>query len=375
LKQGLLSSDEFFQVSEFGCGEGVLARDFCRAVSSRSQTDPEWERFRQSLCYQAVEQSRSLCERIEKNLDGTDVRYGVLNSDAVSFMRKARYSLGKGLVISNELVDAFPVEIFRKSENGVDVTHVIPRIRTRVLAGQAELRESAIAGNSLVRAKLGIPDSVMSESFLLDSRSLRSILDSLGEISGADRAIVLEGLSFIETSVPLEDHPRIRGTLKTYISAAKAQPNFLGSILPPDAVEFFSGIQSKLKCGYVITVDYGGPFAEIQDRFQRYGVNARTYCNGTTHLSPYQRFSDLDITSNVDFSYLKWLGFRHGLDQVHFGRQSDLCAGLDPCFTDQILALKRKCAKKFFQGNRFKMLIQATQNVEARPGWPLLGAV
>ncbi len=90
-----------------------------------------------------------------------------------------------------------------------------------------------------------------------------------------------------------------------------------------DAVDYIQKIGKKLKKGYVITIDYGYPSAEL---YKPYRMRGTLLCYHKHRYSEnfYENVGLQDITSHVNFSALAYYGKIAGLettgftDQVHF---------------------------------------------------------
>src|SRR5690606_27440236 len=114
---------------EFGAGNGRLARDVLDAVRAKGATDARWRAFGEVLDYRIYELSAALRQR-QQELLGSDAQ--VLLGDArepAAALRRDFPSGVRGLVVSNELPDAFGVHKVLLSAGGfAEAVLVVPRI-------------------------------------------------------------------------------------------------------------------------------------------------------------------------------------------------------------------------------------------------------
>lgn len=94
-----------------------------------------------------------------------------------------------------------------------------------------------------------------------------------------------------------------------------------------DAAEYIQKIGKKLKKGYVITIDYGYPSAEL---YKPYRMRGTLLCYYKHRYSEnfYENVGMQDITSHVNFSALKYYGSIAGLDFTGFTDQAHFLTNL-----------------------------------------------
>ena len=80
-------------------------------------------------------------------------------------------------------------------------------------------------------------------------------------------------------------------------------------------------VAAALERGFVLTVDYGWPAAELYSPQRRSGT-LTCYHQHIQVNDPYQRIGRQDITAQVDFTSLAWRGQQQGLDTLGFTTQS-----------------------------------------------------
>ncbi len=94
-----------------------------------------------------------------------------------------------------------------------------------------------------------------------------------------------------------------------------------------DAVDYIQKIGKKLKKGFVITIDYGYPSAEL---YKPYRMKGTLLCYYRHRYSEnfYENVGMQDITSHVNFSALKYYGMIAGLDFTGFTDQAHFLTNL-----------------------------------------------
>jgi SAM-dependent MidA family methyltransferase len=120
-----LLSDESFQIVEQGAGEGHLALDVLDALAEEAPV------LYARLSYTLVEVSRDNRQRQAKCLDA--------HRNKVFWSDEGDWSITSGCFLSNELVDAFPVNVVEKHAGAIQEVFVVSREDTFV----EELRVSA----------------------------------------------------------------------------------------------------------------------------------------------------------------------------------------------------------------------------------------
>ncbi|WP_293445931.1 SAM-dependent methyltransferase [Persephonella sp.] len=94
-----------------------------------------------------------------------------------------------------------------------------------------------------------------------------------------------------------------------------------------DAADYIQKIGKKLKKGFVITIDYGYPSAEL---YKPYRMKGTLLCYYRHRYSEnfYENVGMQDITSHVNFSALKYYGMIAGLDFTGFTDQAHFLTNL-----------------------------------------------
>jgi len=122
-----------------------------------------------------------------------------------------------------------------------------------------------------------------------------------------------------------------------------------------DAVDYIKKIARKLKKGYVISIDYGFPSAEL---YKYYRMRGTLLCYYRHRYSEnyYENVGMQDITSHVNFSALKYYGMVAGLDFTGFTDQAHFLTNLG--LMDILTQLQEKNDLESFERlNRLKTLV------------------
>lgn len=89
-----------------------------------------------------------------------------------------------------------------------------------------------------------------------------------------------------------------------------------------EALSWIESLSKILASGYIITIDYGGPAAEIYSP-TRFGGTLACYFKHEVKDDPYERIGEQDITSHVNFTALIRRGEELGLKKVSFETQAN----------------------------------------------------
>jgi SAM-dependent MidA family methyltransferase len=111
-----------------------------------------------------------------------------------------------------------------------------------------------------------------------------------------------------------------------------------------------------LNRGFVITIDYGYPAAELYAPFRRQGT-LMCYHRHTSSDNPYRNLGCQDITAHVDFSSLQISGEKAGLTPFYFGEQYRFFMGLG--FVEGLIELQAREADE----NRARALRLTLKNL------------
>jgi SAM-dependent MidA family methyltransferase len=107
--------------------------------------------------------------------------------------------------------------------------------------------------------------------------------------------------------------------------------------LCPEAADWMRDVATRLKQGFVITLDYGYPAAELYAPFRRNGT-LMCYARHSANDNPYHHVGEQDITAHVDFTLLEKIGKEAGLETLYFGEQYRFLMGLG--FVEELMSLQ-----------------------------------
>ncbi len=93
------------------------------------------------------------------------------------------------------------------------------------------------------------------------------------------------------------------------------------------AIDWIRDIAQSLKKGFVLTIDYGYPSAELYSEYRRSGT-LLCYHAHQVNADPYHHIGEQDITAHVNFSALKHWGLKNGLECCGFAEQGDFLRAL-----------------------------------------------
>jgi len=245
-----------FAVAEQGAGEGHLALDILNGVRDEA---PD---FYAQLRYRLVEISPDNRARQGQQLAAHRERVDWCAAEELAGM--------EGCVLSNELVDAFPVHLVEKR------------------AGELQ------------------------EVF-----------------------VVAAGDGFAE-ELRAPSTPRIAEHLR-WLGAAPVEGNRAEVNL--QAVDWIRDVGRLLRRGFVLTIDYGYPAAELYAPWRRSGT-LMCYHRHSSSDNPYQYLGCQDITAHIDFTSLQRAGEEAGLVPLWFGEQYRFLLSLG--FVEALLELQAR---------------------------------
>lgn len=290
----VMGSPPSFDIVEAGCGNGRLALDI---LDSIAELAPQLYGI---ATYRLIEAEPSLREAQSALLAGHGGRWqwntpGELAAGELTF---------SGCLLSNELIDSFPVHLVEMTKEG--------------------LREVFVTAQ------------------------------------GGDFAELLD----VPSTPELEERLARLGVV--LLPGQRAEINLL-------AGRWLAGVARAMERGFVMTIDYGYPAAELYAPFRKNGT-LLCYFRHRVEENPFVRVGKQDMTSHVDFTSLIDLGEELGLAKVWFGEQYRFLMGAG--MMEEMVALESGAAseeekrgirlvlKKLIlpdggMGDTFKVLIQA----------------
>jgi SAM-dependent MidA family methyltransferase len=385
-----LSPGEPFVIAEFGAGNGALAESLLDYVDrqGRQSADPRWKDFAAQVRYFCYDRSPAMILAQRERNARFGSRFETRQGDATDMATAVPPGRMKGVILSNEMPDNFPVHKVRLSASGtVEVAFVIPALPEktwkRVKTSLALPVQSIVDQNSReITNAVGLDDHVV----FLGRDSFPVLLKSLAV--SRDYASIVREIDVRELYEPVAVLPELadffRRYARPYADAIARRGTGMITYVNLGEEEFIRGAAAALAGGYVMTIDYGGNWDSITKTTGR--PHLRTYGPGTdagvsAHLPgdgqflaapaadwranarPYHWPTLSDITSDVNFSHMSAEGERAGLNTVYFGPQRALLAGtpisLDgPAPVPARAADFRHWADMFATDHDFKILVQ-----------------
>lgn len=100
-------------------------------------------------------------------------------------------------------------------------------------------------------------------------------------------------------------------------------------------------VAARIERGFVMTIDYGYPAAELYAPHRRDGT-LLCYRQHQADDDPYSAVGEKDITAHVDFTALQQAGAEAGLETLWFGEQYRFLMALG--FVEELIRLQEQCA-------------------------------
>ncbi len=105
------------------------------------------------------------------------------------------------------------------------------------------------------------------------------------------------------------------------------------------ALDWMRQVAGLLDKGFILTIDYGYPAAELFSPLRRNGT-LLCYYRHQSNENPYQRPGCQDITAHVDFTALQKIGQQQGLTDLYFGEQYRFLLGMG--FLEALIELQMR---------------------------------
>lgn len=380
-RAGTLSEKDRFTIAEFGPGDGAMAEAILDYLVRKSESDPAWRPFADQVLYVCYDRSPSLNKVQQERNARFGKRFEARVADATNMTATVAKGSLKGVILSNELPDAFSVhKIILSADGTAEVAFVVPSLPADTWRTVQTLLPTA-----MVRT-IDADDRAIEDRFLdgqreaavyLTRASFVSLLEQLRTSRVYDDTA--NAMVFRELYAPSSTVPVVAEHLKRYADVYAAvlarDPRGMVSYVNPGAESFIRDSAAVLSAGYMLTIDYGGNWEEMLNqhtypRFRTYGPAQKE----GTHLSPNQIDTSApyigptlnDFTTDANFSLLAAEGELVGLRPVYYGAQRALQAGttvtLDRVPTEREregnAAEFRAWAESFAGPSVYKMLLQ-----------------
>ena len=400
---GSLGANDRFTIAEFGAGDGELAEQILTYLEERAKGDPSWREFTDQTVYVCYDRSPALSQAQRKRNARFGSRFEAREADATDPTATIAPGSLKGIVLSNELPDAFSVhKVILSAKGTAEVAFVIPSLpakdwdRIKNSAPASVVDQVKVANEAIQKKFFGANQQ---NTIYLSRTTFTALLQSL--VSTKEYETTVRPLEFHEVYVPAIVIPELAGHLRRYAhlyadELAKANRGVVTYINLGEE-KFVQGAGRILGAGYVMTIDYGDNWAGIltTDR-----AHLRTYGPAHTaendHTEPFDLDSDgepqerdtsdpykgptlNDITTDVNFSLMDAEGRLAGLRTTYFGRQKALASGttvsvdvIPPARrnNDELVKEYQSWLKDFKNGDTFKLMVQQKANTDASYQYP-----
>src|SRR5204863_7351570 len=128
-KAGTLGEKEQFTIAEFGPGDGAMAESILAYFEQKAKTDAKWRQFLDQVLYICYDRSPALNNIQRERNKRFGNHFAARVADATSPTATISPGSLKGVVLSNELPDAFSVHKLILSPNGTaEVAFVVPSL-------------------------------------------------------------------------------------------------------------------------------------------------------------------------------------------------------------------------------------------------------
>lgn len=399
-RSGALARTDTFTIGEFGAGDGALAESILEYIQTQAASKrADWAEFARQAVYVCYDRSPAL-NRVQKERNKRfGSRFDARVADATNLTATIEPGSLKGVVLSNELPDAFSVhKVILTTTDAPEVAFVAPslssaswqRIRPLVsaaLAAQVEEGDQAIERIFL--------RGVRPAEVYLTKSTFAALLEAT--VSGLDYESVVGALEFHEIYVPVSTVPELAAHLrryaKTYADVLARDDVGILTYVNLGVERMIQGAAQILAAGYVITIDYGATWDGIlsndgSQRLRTYGPAHRAASaeggidndsiDDVQTSDPYDQPTLNDLTTDVNFSLLDAEGRQARLHTLYFGSQKALQSGT-PISLDEVPEQARRNRREdqflswvedFRAPGVFKVMIQQKDGSDSRYRFP-----
>ena len=349
---GVLSPKETFTISEFGAGNGSLAESILEYIGDQAKHDPDkaWGEFASQVLYICYDRSPALSKKQRERNARFGARFEAREADATDPTATITPESQKGVVLSNELPDAFSVH---KTILSADGTAEVGFVAASVSEKNWEWLKKELPAPAVETVLTG--DKAIRERFFAGKRGRVYLTRAAfvafleGMLPSKNYAAAADALEFNELYVPARVVPEVAEHLRRYAhfystELAKSEQGVV-TYINLGLEKFIQGSGHILQAGFVITLDYGtnweGMIAQdLHPHFRTYGP-AHQEENRQADLSngddagasdrdtsdPYRGPTLNDMTTDVNFSLAAAEGRLAGLTTAYFGPQAGLQTG------------------------------------------------
>ena len=403
-RAGTLAPQDRFTIAEFGAGDGSMAESILTYIRGQGEqsSDPGWREFAAQILYVCYDRSPALNYIQRKRNSRFGKMFDARPGDATDPVATIPAGSLKGVVLSNELPDAFSVHKVILSAGSVpEVAFVAPWILRKSwdkLKPSVPASAAALVENGSRQVHDRFLSGRGADRVYLTRAAFVGLLESL--ISSKNYESDVETLQFQEIYVPASLIPELAAHLRRYArlyadELAKAGRGVVTYINLGEE-KFVQGSGRILKAGYVMTIDYGDNWdgileQDVHPHLRTYGPEHRLENSDPTAFDPdgtpeerdtsdpYRGPTLNDITTDVNFSLMDAEGRLSGLKTAYFGRQAALQSGTTVSLkTPPPERLSRidlvnefnSWAADFASDDNFKLMIQQKDDTDSRYRYP-----
>jgi SAM-dependent MidA family methyltransferase len=392
-RAGTLDERERFTIAEFGPGDGALAESILEYLERKAREDPSWRAFADQVLYICYDRSPAL-NRVQQERNARfGGRFEARVADATNMTAAIPPGSMKGVILSNELPDAFSVhKIILSPDGAAEVAFVVPSVPARTWPTvrprlSAEVAQAIDAGDAAIEDRF-LQGRREGDVYLTRS-SFVALLEQLIPTNVYEAAV--NALQFREVYAPASTVPDVADHLgryaRMYAEVLARDPRGMVSYINPGAERFIHDAARVLGAGYVLTIDYGGNWEEMlaqhsYPRFRTYGPaqreGAQLAPNQIDTSAPYAGPTLNDFTTDVNFSLLAAEGALAGLRPIYYGAQRALQAGtsvsLNTVPAERVREGNagefREWAASFAEPSVYKVLIQQKDGTDSAYRFP-----
>jgi SAM-dependent MidA family methyltransferase len=403
-RAGTLGPKDVFTIAEFGAGDGALAESIMDYLDQQAKESPDqrWREFMAQVRYVCYDRSPALSKTQSERNARFGKRFEAREADATNPTATIPPGSLKGVVLSNELPDAFSVHKVALSTDGsAEVAFVAPslprstwdKIKKDV---PAPVVEAVTSGDRTVRDRF----FAGKEGRIYFTRAaFVALLDALS--SSDDYASTMESFQFNEAYVPARLVPELsehfRRYARLYATELAKHDEGVVTYINLGVEKFIQGAGHVLSAGYVITLDYGTNWDGIME--QKTYPHLRTYgpahqeenwhadtdaadsqpAGGFETSDPYRGPTLNDITTDVNFSLMAAEGRLAGLTTAYFGPQSAIQTGTPISLSvppprrqgnGELIDEFNTWAESFQTNTNYKLMVQQKDKTDASYSYP-----
>ena len=341
-RAGTIGERDRFTIAEFGPGDGALAEAILDYLVQRAATESAWKAFADQVLYVCYDRSPSLNKVQQDRNARFGKRFEARVADATNMTATIPKGSLKGVVLSNELPDAFSVhKTILSADGAAEVAFVVPSVpaeiwkSTRTLLPEAAMRAIEADDKAIEDRFL---DGKREDAVYLSKATFVSLLEHLR--TSTAYVPTANAMQFRELYAPVAAVPIVAEHLgryaEMYAGVLARDSRGLVTYVNPGAERFIRGGAEVLSAGYMLTIDYGGNFEEMLNqhsypRFRTYGPASQDRANLAPNqidtFAPYVGPTLNDFTTDANFTLLAAEGELVGLKPIYYGAQRALQAG------------------------------------------------